>query len=32
MPRIVDDLVAPELASVVGHDLVAEQDHNAFGV
>ena len=31
MPGIVDDLIAPELARMISHHLVVEQDHDAFG-
>ena len=32
MPGIVDDLVTPELAWVVGDHLVAQQNDDAFGM
>src|SRR5271169_6202773 len=32
MPGIVDDLVAPEVARVVGDHLVAQQHDDAFGM
>jgi hypothetical protein len=32
MPGIVDDLVTPELASMVGHHLVIEQHNDALGM
>ena len=32
MPGIVDDLVVPELAGVVGHHRVVEQNDDALGV
>src|ERR1700685_3551626 len=32
MPGIVNDLVTPELARMVRHDLVVEQHHDALGV
>src|SRR5271157_3105855 len=32
MPGILDDLVTPELAGMVGHHLVIEQHHDALGM
>jgi hypothetical protein len=32
MPGIVDDLVAPKAARMIGDDLFAEQSYDAIGV
>ena len=32
MPGIVDDLIASELARMVGDDLVVEEDYDALGI